>query len=587
MPFFYPLNLITPNLTPIPSHMEMPQGRGIYLYTIMKKSIILSIFLSFLTLSCLAMPAKRVRKCLTLEDGTQVSAVLTGDEHGHWFVDDQGNALVEDSTGVAHYLSSASLSRRREARNERLTIRNNSRKARLARAGNVTRGASNTTYTGKKKGLILLVNFKDKKFTYSKDDFIALANEKGYNKNGAKGSVTDYFRDQSYGEFDLTFDVMGPYELSRMMSYYGRNVDNNQGEDAMVGEMVTEAVKLADKDVNFSNYDWNHDGEVDQVYIVYAGYSEQEGAPSSTIWSHEWDLESAKFYGNGGNGPVRLDNVNINTYACSSEMKGSRGNVMSGIGTFCHEFSHCLGLPDLYDTRNTYVKNFGMDAWSVLDYGSYNGDGAQPCGFTSWERWQTGWLTPVELVYNTSITDMKPVNETPEAYVIYNDTNRDEYYMLENRQLTSWDAAGYGHGLLILHVDYKLKNWEDNTINNDPVHQRLTIFHADNDAFSTTLSGDPYPGTSKKTSLTDFTLPPAKTYTANKNNKFFMNKPITNIAESADGLISFNFSNPNAPTSIDNTELSVPQTKYYNLWGRYMGSDAKRLPQGAYKVKSE
>ena len=553
---------------------------------LMKNCIILSIFLSLVAMTCIAMPAKRVRRSLTLADGTTVMATLTGDENGHWYVDDTGKVLTEDSIGIAHYISQYELESRRKARKERLTARNNSRKARLAKAKQIssaiTRGSGETIYegyTGHKKGLIILVNFTDKKFTFTRDDFNALANEKGYNKNNAKGSVSDYFREQSYGKFELEFDVVGPYDLSHEISYYGNNDDNN--DDVLPGEMITEAVKLADKDVNFADYDWNLDGEVDQVYILYAGYSEEQGAPSYNIYSHEWDLESAKHFNNGGNGSILLDNVWINTYACSSELKDFRGKKMNGIGTMCHEFSHCLGLPDLYDTDNG--NNFGMRTWSIMDYGSYNGDGHRPCGYTSYERWVAGWLEPVELSVNTNVTDMKPVTQEPEAYVIYNDANHDEYYLLENRQLTSWDDAGYGHGLLILHVDYDKEAWDDNTVNNNPSHQRLTVIHADNDALTTSLAGDPYPGTSGNNSLTDTSIPSAKLFNANKDGKLFMGKPITDISESIDGFISFKFTNPKAPTGI-NTISEEAKTKIYSITGQYMGTDLKKLPKGVYKV---
>ena len=555
---------------------------------LMKNCIILSIFLSLVAMTCIAMPAKRVRRSLTLADGTTVMATLTGDENGHWYVDDTGKVLTEDSIGIAHYISQYELESRRKARKERLTSRNNSRKARLAKAKQIssiiTRGSDESIYegyTGKKKGLVILVNFTDKKFTFTRDDFHALANEKGYSKNGAQGSVSDYFRDQSYGKFELEFDVVGPYDLSHDIKYYGQNDDRD--DDVLPGEMITEAVKLADKDVNFADYDWNRDGEVDQVYVLYAGYSEEQGGPANTIYSHEWDLESAKHYNNGGEGQILLDNVWINTYACSSELKDHRGKKMNGIGTMCHEFSHCLGLPDLYDTDNG--NNFGMRTWSIMDYGSYNGDGHRPCGYTSYERWVAGWLEPVELSVNTNVTDMKPVTQEPEAYVIYNDANHDEYYLLENRQLTSWDDANYGHGLLILHVDYNKEAWADDTVNNNPSHQRLTVIHADNDALTTSLAGDPYPGTSGNNSLTDTSIPSAKLFNANKDGKLFMGKPITDISESIDGTISFSFSNPKNPAGITQQHTTPTFQKIYSITGQYMGTDLKKLPQGVYKVK--
>ena len=552
-----------------------------------KKRIYFSFLLSFIAVICLAIPAKRIKRSLTLADGTIVMATLIGDENGHWYVDDNGKALTEDSTGIARYISLYELNSRQKTKTERMVMRNKNRKARLAKAKHIssfiTRGSEESIYegyTGKKKGLVILVNFTNKKFSFTRNDFDALTNEKGYSKNNAKGSVSDYFRNQSYGKFELEFDVVGPYNLSHDMAYYGKNDDND--DDVLPGAMVTEAVKLANKDVNYADYDWDRDGEVDQVYIIHAGYSEEQGGPSSCIYSHEWDLESAKHFNNGGDGAILLDNVWINTYACSSELKNNMGKKMNGIGTMCHEFSHCLGLPDLYDTDNNDV--FGMNSWSVMDYGSYNDDGHRPCGYTSYERWSAGWLEPTELKVTTTVTDMKPITETPEAYIIYNDANHDEYYLLENRQLSSWDDAGYGHGLLILHVDYDKEAWADNKVNNNPSHQRLTIFHADNDAYSTSLDGDPYPGTSGNNSLTDNSIPSAKIFNANKDGKFFMSKPITDITESDNGYISFKFTNKKATTGI-NAVSTETKTKIYSITGQYMGTDLKKLPQGIYKVK--
>ena len=172
-----------------------------------------SLLLSFIAVICLAIPAKRIKRSLTLADGTTVMATLVGDENGHWYVDDMGKALTEDSMGVAHYISQYELDSRKRTKTERMTMRNNSRKARLAKAKQmsafITRGSDETIYegyTGKKKGLIILVNFTDKKFSFTRDDFNALANEKGYSKNNAKGSVSDYFREQSYGKFELEFE---------------------------------------------------------------------------------------------------------------------------------------------------------------------------------------------------------------------------------------------------------------------------------------------------------------------------------------------------------------------------------------------
>ena len=198
------------------------------------------------------------------------------------------------------------------------------------------------------------------------------------------------------------------------MSYYGSN--DSFGNDAHAYEMVIEACQQIDDEVNFADYDWNGDGVVEQVFVVYAGYGENyAGSPSNTIWPHEWDLESAS------GSTLQLDDVTINVYACAAELCGSSGTAMNGIGCSAHEFSHCLGYPDFYDT--TYSGGIGMSKFDVLCSGSYGGPqnrGEVPCGFTAYERWMAGWLEPIELEHPDDIKDMPALNDEPVAYIIFN-----------------------------------------------------------------------------------------------------------------------------------------------------------------------
>jgi hypothetical protein len=162
-----------------------------------------------------------------------------------------------------------------------------------------------------------------------------------------------------------------------------------------------------------------------------------------------------------------LDGVTIDTYACSSELTIDyyNNNVIDGIGTICHEFSHCLGFPDMYDYTQ---KNFGMGDWDLMDRGCYNGDGCGfvPAGYSSYEKWCAGWLEPIELKdEDVEVTDLKPLSQGGDAYVIYNDKNPDEFYLLENRQNVNWDAELPGKGLLVLHADYDPEIWEWNVVN--------------------------------------------------------------------------------------------------------------------------
>ena len=354
----------------------------------------------------------------------------------------------------------------------------------------------------KKKGLVILVNFKDLAFksTSTRQVFDQMCNgvEAPVGKN--YGSVHEYFLAQSYGQFDLEFDVVGPYTVSYNYGYYGKDI-GNEGDDAHPEEMIEEACKLADADVNFADYDWDNDGEVEQVYVIYAGYGQSSGASANTIWPHEWDLSSAFQYNNKRyNYSLKLDGRYINTYACSSELYGKSGNTIDGVGTMCHEFSHCMGLPDFYATGSQNY--FGMDSWDLMDYGCYNGNGYSPAGYTAYERWFCGWLEPTLLADPSTVRDMPAIQDEPQAYVILSSgvsaNVNGSYYLLYNHQQKGWDEKSYGHGMLVQYVRYSAEAWEDNTVNNTST-QRMTLVPGDGDFNSSTpagLAGDPWPGTS-------------------------------------------------------------------------------------------
>jgi M6 family metalloprotease-like protein len=333
--------------------------------------------------------------------------------------------------------------------------------------------------------------------------------------------------------------------VSQNASYYGSN--DSQGNDKYAGKMVIEALKLADSEVNYKDYDWNDDDEVDQVYLVYAGKGEADGGASNTIWPHAYTLDEAKGIGDG-DGAQTLDGVRIDSYACGAELNGSSGKI-AGIGTMCHEFSHCLGYPDFYDTD--YSGGQGMFQWDLMDSGSYNGDGYLPAGYTSYERWVAGWLMPKELSTTMTVNNMKSLQDGGESYVIYNQGNRNEFYLLENRQQTSWDAGIPGKGLLILHVDYDADAWRYNIPNDDLNHQRMTWVAADNKYQYTVYNGersyteegaknDPFPYGSVN-AFNKNTTPAAKFYNKNSDGTKYMDSSVEEITQNSDGTVSFKF----------------------------------------------
>lgn len=514
----------------------------------MKRNLVISAML-LMAATILAIPAKRIKRTLTLSDGTKVEATLRGDERVHYYETEDGRCFQTSLDKAPREVKKSEIQERLRAKIQQANSRRLSRAAsRKAKWGEETNPIS-----GKKKGLVILVNFSDKKMVISRDNFIDVFNCENYKQNGFAGSVHDYFYSCSYGQFDLSFDVVGPYTVSQTMQYYGKNDEDEN--DMYPAKMVAEAIKLADNDVNYKDYDWDGNGEVDQVYVIYAGYAESQGADENTIWPHEFELSSAGHWGDGP-GALYLDGVRIDTYACSSELTGIKGSKIDGIGTACHEFSHCMCIPDLYDVEGS---NFGMDSWDVMDYGSYNNGGYCPAAYTSYERMYCGWLTPIELTDPTSITEMPALTQEPVAYRITNEGNKNEYYLLENRQYNGFDTYGKGHGMLVLHVDFNSSIWINNEVNTTASRQRLTIIPADNVCSHSSLSGDPFPGTARKTELTDNSTPAATLYSANKDGRKRMGHPITNISET-DGLISFDFDGGSlipAPIAMDVFEVNA------------------------------
>ena len=509
------------------------------------KKIIFTLLFVATTLATWAIPAKPgLWKTITLKNGTEIQAQLKGDEHAHYWQDANGTCYQEDPlTGLFTAVSPVVLQSRANARRAQV---NSIRYSRMRRA----RANKSEAFTGTKKGLIILVQFNNKKFkagANAKALFNNVANTEGYSQNGFSGSVRDYFKAQSFNEFVLDFDVVGPYTLNHDFSYYGANDSN--GDDKRPGEMVKDALEAADAEVDFRDYDWDGDGEVEQVYVLYAGPGEASGGSTSTIWPHEWEL-SASDVGTS----LVFDGVILDTYACGNEVSGSS---YDGIGTLCHEFSHCLGYPDVYDTN--YGGNFGMGGFDLMDRGSYNDDGFTPAGYTSYERWIAGWLEPIVLTTDTVISNLKPINaEGGAAFIVYNQAHPDEYYLVENRQKTGYDAYIPSAGLMVTHIDYDEWVWYFNMVNTEADysmyasswgaewahakndHPRMTPIPSYKSSYWSGSSVYTYPYGAND-SLTKSSSPATTLYNKNSDGTKYMNCGFLNIKQNNDKTVSFNF----------------------------------------------
>lgn len=575
-----------------------------------KLYLMLSMLFAFGT-AANAVPAKKLQKVITLANGTQVSVELRGDEYLSWWEGTDGTAYRTTATDE-NVFEAFDLEAQKPAAAARRARTEQGRVARLARVKNSLKGADDKmrglggdhiTYKGVKKGLVVLVDFKNKKFADGHDleYYKNVINGKDFTdeEEGYVGSVRDYFLAQSNGQFELDFDVVGPVTMSKNYGYYGG--DSQYQKDDKVYEMIKEACDGIQDQVNLKDYDWDGDGEADQVFFLYAGLGQASGGTASTIWPHESELRYWPC------GVLSYSTGKINTYACANELQpetqGSSRYISAGIGTICHEFSHCLGFADMYDT--TGGGGYGMSVFDVMDQGSYNGNGFVPCNYTAFERIYAGWVEPIELDVPATVKDMKSVSDYGRPFIMYNYKNTNEYFLMENRQNTGWDEGLYGsNGLLIVHVNYVPSRWINNSVNSSKENiQCCTVVNADGSReISNTLSlqGDLYPyeekGVTMNDEFTDESEPAAKLYNKNSDNSYALGIPITKIKRSK-GSVSFLVCGGDDNNVIDNTFNGVVDgingvtvvkktvdNRIYSIDGRYLGTDASALGKGIYVV---
>lgn len=510
----------------------------------MKKVLTALTALLATTLAANAVPAKRGLFEYTQPDGTVITARLVGDEFAHYYVTEGGSPMLRAQDGYLRLVSAdasgklvfgsvpTAVEMRKAPAQQNLDATYKALQAFAAEAREASypqsgKGLFTSNYprTGDVRCLVFIVEYSDVKFTLDnpKEYFTNMLNEEGFSEYGGTGSARDYFLYQSNNKFRPEFDVYGPVTLPNTRAYYGAN--NWGGNDGRPQKMVTDAAEILKDEIDFSKYDFDNDGQVDNIYVFYAGQGEASGGPSDSVWPHSWSIE---------NGPT-YDGKTIYSYTCSNEWEGTASSGHpDGIGTFCHEFSHTMGLPDLYCTDYGSARYSTPSEWSVLDYGPYNNDGRTPPNYSAFERNAMGWLNGIVVDGPDSI-ELDAIDKCNEAVVIATE-KENEFFLFENRQQEGWDEFIPGHGMLIWHVDFVQGVWDGNRVNNDVSHQYVDLVEANNQAnsnFWSTMEGYSFPGTSGNTSFTATSTPAFVSW-----GKKAVNLPITDIAE-RDGKISF------------------------------------------------
>lgn len=479
----------------------------------------LSIFSAILTLAgaaAVAMPPRQGLLEIPQPDGTSVKAELFGDGNWYTYISPDGTILTADASGRLVRSEQTITDRgkylRTKARESRVQSRNT---------------VSSYPTKGKIKTLVILAQFSDMQFISENpaDAVTRMLTMPGFSDNGATGSVRDYFNDSSFGAFELDPVILGPVTLPEKMAYYGGPDEGKP--DIRPAEMIRDACVLVDDKVDFSEFDLDGDGYIDNVYVFYPGYSQADGASANTIWPHS-GYAYAKLR-------AEFDGVALDKYACSNEIDMSTGSLV-GIGTFCHEFSHVLGLPDLYATD--YSNDEHPATWSIMASGGRNNNGHTPPLYSAYERYALGWLDPKPLEASEHDLSLEAGENT--AFIL-STTADNEFYIIENRQRRGWDAHLPGHGMLVWHIDYDRKAWQSNSVNNVASHQRIDLIEADGISSDENRSGDSYPGSADVCEIPAF-----RPYSGTT-----LDKGIFNIRELPGGNILFNVANLE-------TKLDVP-----------------------------
>ena len=417
--------------------------------------------------------------------------------------------------------------------------------------------SASTLYIGERRQLVVLAAFADKSFKESRplSLWAKVFNQPDFGEQPFYGSVRDYFYAQSYGQFRLTFDLHHITLADSCRKYRSTNADDENSRFLVMDI----ADSLTARGIDWSPYDWDGDGYIDQLLIVYAGKGMNDGGGSNTIWPHQWWLSQhtgrePRIVSSGGT------DYRIDCYCCVQELTGN--STYGVFGTICHEYSHCFGLPDFYYGSTSYLYR-----WDLMDYGNNSLGGFCPPGYSAHERMFMGWCTLEELTEPTDISSMRALGDTAQAYLVRNDDHPAEFYVIENRQQRGWDRGLPASGVVVFHIDYDEALWRglNNDFVNSPRRQHYNLFYASNRSGSSRQATWAYPYEGND-SLTNLSTPAATLWNAVGDGSRLMSKPITRIAV-ADGLASFSLMKPAATGMPSPMVTEQAPAVYYNLKG--------------------
>ena len=579
----------------------------------MMKKILLSCCLALCTLVAWAAKANPTPVTVTQSDGTLLTVYQYGDEHFSWISTADGTLLTQvgmdfyvaeigkdgtlKASGQLAHNDGQRLAAEKELVRKQGAMRNaffDSISRRLNKEAKTRAVGKHTPpyfpHSGNPKVLVILAQFSDVKFSlpdpvksfndyFNHDASAGPLPDYGNNEKRNYGSVRQYFKDMSGGQFTPQFVVVGPVTLPKESSYYGKDGTN---KDTNIGELIQDACHAVEGSVNFSDYDGDNDGYVDLVYVLHAGYG-QNASPKNPdfIWPKSGTTTPFKM---GGKTVCRYGVSNELNYNPAHKFSSAPSKRINGIGLFCHEFSHTMGLPDFYPYNKAAEKDDQtMELWDLMDGGEYTDNGYTPTPYTPWEKDVMGWktLTPIQETPAKITLKVDEALKVPTSY-------QKEYLILHNIQKEGWASKLLGQGMLVYRVNYEPEtvNMYDH-VNDTPGKPGMTIVPADGKLISSysvhsqeeqqkyyaSHAGDPFPGTSHVDHIGSIKL-----------NQSTMNKPLFHITENTDGTITFEYLKDLTAAGINDitTEQQGTDNRIYTLDGRFVGTDRTVLPPGIY-----
>lgn len=601
------------------------------------KKFLLSVFATlFMAMPVFASKANSEPFTVKQSDGTELTVVLHGDEHFHWYSTLDGVILaraggqffvaqiandgaIVATEQLAHNAQQRSESEASLAAKQDLTLFNTPKAVARREAMRVQQmgraGYNYFPHKGSPTAVVILAQFNDTKF-YLPDPVKSfeqyfngdIQNDFGNGENRNHGSVKKYFTDMSDRQFTPNFKIVGPVTLPKSMEYYGAN-STGGSKDVNYRQFVKDACAEASKQQSFDNaeFDSDKDGCVDLVAIIFAGFGENNDPTNeNTLWAKTSLQDFGSYNGKSVKTAMMISELNA-----KKSLLGSGGSYstpqINGVGVFCHEMSHTMGLPDFYSTTSPANEkdNQELEYWSLMDGGENVFNGYYPVAYTAFERKHMGWSDYVEMEDGKTYS-LTTADKGGRGHVYYNPNTLaagrvSDYFVFENIQNTGWNSKLPGHGLIAYRVSMRISDMQYNTpLNNIVGDPGFTIVPADGcllninnttgsdserpAAYKNSMAADPFPGTLKVTTLlATQNLPNFAWRDAPKDNKM----GLYNIVEDTESTheVSFHFVADVTTSGLQNVVTDAPlstDNRIFSIDGICLGTDLSVLPKGLY-----